>query len=77
MTVRSPYGEIPWPRVSRISDEEMKRLMIDVVDRVYGCLHMLLDEPDGGALLGVLAEREFKPQWQEPTLEHECRHDTI
>jgi len=70
VTVRSPYGEIPWPQVSRISDEEMKRLMIDVVDRVYGFLHMLFDEPDGGALLGVLAEREFKPQWQEPTLRH-------
>ena len=23
----TPYGEIPWPKVSRISDEEMKRLM--------------------------------------------------
>ena len=44
--------------------------MIDVVDCVYSFLHMLFDEPDGGALLGVLAEREFKPQWQEPTLRH-------
>ena len=24
--VRSPYGEIPWPRLSRLSDQEMKAL---------------------------------------------------
>jgi len=33
VVVRSPYGEIPWPRLSRLSDEEMKALMIDVVNR--------------------------------------------
>jgi hypothetical protein len=31
----SPFGEIPWTRLSRISDEEMKRLMIEIVDKVY------------------------------------------
>jgi hypothetical protein len=44
MTVRSPFGEIPWPQVSRVNDEEMKRLMIDVVDRVYRFLHLLFNE---------------------------------
>jgi hypothetical protein len=33
--VLSPYGEIPWPQLSRISDEEMKALMIEIVDRVF------------------------------------------
>lgn len=33
--VVTPYGEIPWTRLSRISDEEMKALMIDVMDRTY------------------------------------------
>lgn len=33
--VVTPYGEIPWAKLSRISDVEMKALMIDVVDRVY------------------------------------------
>jgi hypothetical protein len=33
--VVTPYGEIPWSRVSRLCDEEMKGLMIEVVDRVY------------------------------------------
>jgi hypothetical protein len=32
VTVSSPYGVIPWPKVSRLNDDEMKRLMIDVVD---------------------------------------------
>jgi hypothetical protein len=35
VTVVSPFGEIPWTRLSRISDEEMKALMIEVVDRVF------------------------------------------
>ena len=33
--VVSPHGEIPWNDVSRISDAEMKVLMIEVVDRVF------------------------------------------
>ena len=36
VTVSSPYGVIPWPKVSRLNDDEMKRLMIDVVDRAIG-----------------------------------------
>lgn len=39
--VVTPFGEIPWPQVSRISDEEMKPLMIEIVNRVYTFLtHM-------------------------------------
>lgn len=30
-----PVGEIPWTRLSRISDEEMKVLMIEVVNKVF------------------------------------------
>jgi hypothetical protein len=33
--VVSPYGEIPWTRLSRISDDETKALIIEVVDRVF------------------------------------------
>jgi len=29
VSVSSPYGVIPWPKVSRLNDDEMKRLMID------------------------------------------------
>ena len=35
VTVSSPFGVIPWAKVSRLNDDEMKRLMIDVVDRAY------------------------------------------
>ena len=65
--VHSPYGEIAWAQVSRINDEEMHRLMVDVVDRVYR-FHLLFNEPDGQSLLRILAERDFKPQWQEPKM---------
>ncbi len=33
--VVTPDGEIPWHDLSRISDDEMKALMIEVVDRVF------------------------------------------
>lgn len=36
--VVTPFGEIPWTRLSRLSDEEMKRLMIDIVDHLYTIL---------------------------------------
>jgi hypothetical protein len=48
--VISPYGEIPWNRVGRISDEEMRQLMEDIVNRLYTFLFHLLTsgEPDRG-----------------------------
>src|SRR5438309_10347101 len=33
--VVTPYGEIPWQQVSRISDEEIKCLMKEIVNKVY------------------------------------------
>ncbi len=33
--VVSPYGEIPWNRLGRISDDEMKRINKGAVDYVY------------------------------------------
>ena len=68
VTVSSPYGVIPWPKVSRLNDEEMKRLMIDVVDRAYRFIHTLFDESTGGQLLASLAERDPLPLWDKPTL---------
>ena len=68
VTVSSPYGLIPWNNVSRFNDEEMKRLMIDVVDRAYCFIHMLFDETTGSELLRLLAEHDPLPRWNEPTL---------
>jgi hypothetical protein len=67
--VNSPYVEIPWPQVSRFSDEEMKQLLIDVVDRMYRFVHSLLDARECWALLLRLAERDPAPHWQTPSLE--------
>lgn len=66
VTVTSPFGSIPWPRVSRFNDEEMKQLMIDVVDRTHQFLHTLLDDHTGGELLGWLTEHDPVPQWNAP-----------
>ena len=51
--VVSPYGEIPWNEVGRISDEEMKPLMEDIVNRLYTFLFHLLTsgEPERGVPL--------------------------
>ena len=48
--VVSPYGEIAWNQLGRISDEEMKSLMEEIVDRLYTFLVLLLErgEPDHG-----------------------------
>jgi hypothetical protein len=66
--VSSPYGDIPWPKLSRLNDDEMKCLMIDVVNRTYRFIHRLFDENTGGELLLRLAERDPLPRWNEPTL---------
>lgn len=56
--VVTPYGEIPWSRLSRFGDEEMKALMMEVVDRVY----TILTHPEPFMRLGG-AER-----WNPPAL---------
>lgn len=68
VVVRSPYGEIPWPRLSRLS-EEMKALMIDVVKiKTYRALTVLFDNRLGGELVKILAQQDFLRPWNEPTL---------
>jgi len=68
VTVSSPYGVTPWPKVSRLNDQEMKSLMIDVVDRAYLFIHTLFDENTGGQILSRLAESDPLPLWNKPTL---------
>jgi hypothetical protein len=68
VVVNSPYGAIPWSQVSRFDDQEMKRLIVDVVDRTYDLIHRLFDETEGGVLLRRLAERDPAPRWQTPQL---------
>ncbi len=42
--VVSPYGEIPWNQLGRISDEEMGQLMKEIVNKVYTMLYYLETE---------------------------------
>src|ERR1700730_15428448 len=41
VTVVTPYGEIPWSQLGRISDEEMKPLMIDIVNKTFTFLRFM------------------------------------
>jgi hypothetical protein len=75
--VNSPYGAIPWTEVSRLNDDEMKDLMIDVVNRAYRFIHTLFDEKTGAELLIRLAERDPAPRWDDPTLTEIERPKTV
>ena len=62
VVVRSPYGEISWPNLSRLNDEEMKALMIDVVNKTYHALIVLFDDRLGGELIPRLTSRRESAQ---------------
>jgi len=64
--VCTPFGDISWNRLSRFDDAEMKRLMIDVVDRTYQFIRQLFDPEVGGELLRQLAARDPLPGWENP-----------
>ena len=66
VVVKTPYGEIPWSGLSRLSDEEMKLLMRDAVNKTYRFLCRLFDERTGGELILRLDERDLVPQWDDP-----------
>ncbi|PYX50941.1 MAG: hypothetical protein DMG76_33355 [Acidobacteria bacterium] len=59
VVVRSPYGEISWPNLSRLSD---------VVNKTYHALIVLFDDRLGGELIKILAQRDLLPRWNEPSL---------
>ena len=62
------YGEIPWNDLSRISDKEMKALMIDAVNRSYRFLSELFDSPYGDAVIEALKKRDPLPEWNDPAI---------
>jgi ligand-binding SRPBCC domain-containing protein len=64
--VVTPYGEIPWERLGRFSDDEMKLLMIDVVDHCYEFLSELLDQRSAAVLVKRLKLRDPLPRWNNP-----------
>lgn len=66
--VVSPYGEIPWQRLGRFSDDEMRALMVDVVNHCYQFLIELLDPRTGQQLIEQLKLRDDLHRWNEPEL---------
>jgi ligand-binding SRPBCC domain-containing protein len=66
VVVKTPYGEIPWTSLSRLSDDEMKLVMRDAVNKTYRFLCRLFDERAGGELILRLDERDLVPQWDDP-----------
>ena len=66
VTVVTPYGEIPWNNLSRISDDEMKPLMKEVVNNIFTVLTHWDDEEFMSALLHW-GERQTL-RWDEPEL---------
>jgi hypothetical protein len=66
--VVSPFGEIPWPELSRLSDEEMKVLMVEVVNKTYSFLKMLFTSNPAGldTVLSGLQQCDMVPFWNEP-----------
>jgi hypothetical protein len=62
--VVTPYGEIPWQQLSRISDDEMKRLMKEIVNRVY----TFLCRQDESAFTRAFMElgNRYAVRWDEP-----------
>jgi hypothetical protein len=67
--VVTPYGEIPWQQVSRIRDEEMKRLMKEIVNKIY-TFFCRQGEPEFLATFLQLGSR-YAARWDEPELEEE------
>ena len=64
--VISPFGEIAWIKLSRLSDEEMKTLMIDVVNHCYKFLLDLFLTGRGDDLINVLKERDLLATSHDP-----------
>jgi len=52
----------------RISDQKMKALMMDSVDRCYAFL-MDLCSPHGDTIIEHLKQRDAVPEWNDPKLE--------
>jgi hypothetical protein len=64
--VVTPYGEISWERLGRFSDDEMKVLMIDVVDRCHEFLSELLDQRSVAVIIERLKLHDPLPGWNDP-----------
>lgn len=68
--VVSPHGEVPWREVSRLDDIEMKKLMKQIVNRIYTALRYM-DDPHVMKHLEVY--RALASYFDEPEVAEELR----
>jgi hypothetical protein len=54
-------------RLSRLSDQEIKALMSDVVNKTYRALRVLFDDRLGSEVINILTQQDLVPRWDEPT----------
>ena len=59
-------NRIPWTGVSHISDDEMRNLMRDIVNRIY-TFHLCADEP--GLQAEIERWMEVAAKWDEPEID--------
>jgi hypothetical protein len=52
--VVTPHGEIPWNELSRFNNDEMKELMIDVVNRCHRYLGAIFVTKKGADVVETL-----------------------
>jgi hypothetical protein len=64
--VVTPDGEIPWAKLSRLSDEEMKRLMKEIVDKIYTYLCRMEDTDFLEAFLRM--GNLYASRWDQPQM---------
>jgi hypothetical protein len=62
--VVTPDREIPWNELSRISDEEMKKLMKQIVNKVYTVLMSL--ENEEAMRLVFRGGQDYAGHWDDP-----------
>lgn len=67
--VVSPYGEIPWNDLSRITQEEMRDMMIRAVNVVFTLLWEMIDGPEGNNLINALIAINAVGHWNEPEID--------
>jgi hypothetical protein len=64
VTVVTPDREIAWNELSRISDDEMKKLMKQIVNKLYTVLMSL--ENEEAMRLVFSGGRDFASHWDDP-----------
>lgn len=64
--VITAVGEIPWTKLSRFDNKEMKALMKDVVNHCDLHLAILFSTPVGDELIEELGKRDLVPEWDDP-----------